>query len=101
MPDFSPQVCASAKKPLFSWCTLETKEAIMEHPQRMADLTVAEVMARWPQTVPYFFRCRMACVGCPIAPFETLAEATAVYGLDLNRFLIELEWAIQQGEKRT
>jgi hybrid cluster-associated redox disulfide protein len=73
----------------------------MEHPQRMANLTVAEVMARWPQTVPYFFHRRMACVGCPIAPFETLAEVAAIYGLDLNRFLVELEWTIQQAEKRT
>jgi hybrid cluster-associated redox disulfide protein len=68
-------------------------------PQLLADLTVAEVMDRWPQTVPYFFRYRMACVGCPIAPFETLAEVAAIYGLDLSRFLIELEWTIEQAER--
>jgi hybrid cluster-associated redox disulfide protein len=73
----------------------------MEHLQLKADFTVAEVISRWPQTIPYFFHSRMACVGCPIAPFETLAEVAAVYGLDLNRFLIELEWTIQQAEKRT
>ena len=73
----------------------------MEYPQLVADLTVAEVMDRWPQTVPYFFRYRMACVGCPIARFETLAEVAAIYGLDLSRFLIELEWIIEQAEKRT
>jgi hybrid cluster-associated redox disulfide protein len=67
----------------------------------MADFTVAEVMDRWPQTVPVFFRYRMTCVGCPVAPFETLAEVAAIYGLDRNRFLIELEWIIEHAEERT
>jgi hybrid cluster-associated redox disulfide protein len=67
----------------------------------MAELTLAKVMDRWPQTVPCFFRYRMACVGCPIARFETLAEAATIYGLDLNRFLIELERIIEHAEERT
>lgn len=70
------------------------------HPRLVADLTVAEVMDRWPQTVPYFFRYRMACVGCPIAHFETLAEVAAIYGLNLSRFLNELEQIIEQAEER-
>ncbi len=73
----------------------------MGHPQLIADLTVAEVMDCWPQTIPVFFRYRMACIGCPIAPFETLAEVAAIYGLNLNRFLSELQQTIQQAEERT
>ena len=72
----------------------------MGHPKLMADLTVAEVMDRWPQTIPVFFRYRMACVGCPIAPFETMAEVAAIYGLNLSRFLNELEQIIEQAEER-
>jgi hybrid cluster-associated redox disulfide protein len=60
---------------------------------------VAEVLERWPQTIPVFFGYRMACVGCPIAPFETLAEVAAVYGLDLGRLLIELEQVLEQAER--
>jgi hybrid cluster-associated redox disulfide protein len=72
----------------------------MEHPRLMADLSVAEVMERWPQTIPFFFRYRMACVGCPIAPFETLVEVAAIYGLDEGRFLSELEQTIQQAQEQ-
>ena len=71
----------------------------MEPPQLLADLTVAEVMGHWPQTVPCFFRYRTACVGCPIAPFETLAEVAAVYGLDLGRLLNELKQVLEQVER--
>jgi hybrid cluster-associated redox disulfide protein len=63
----------------------------MGHPRLAAELTVAEVMDRCPRTIPIFFRYRMACVGCPIASFETLAEVAAIYNLDLSRFLNELE----------
>jgi len=75
----------------------------MEDSHLSAELTVASVLARWPQTIPIFLRHRMACVGCPIAPFETLTDVTAIYGLDLSRFLEELELLIEleEEEKRT
>jgi hybrid cluster-associated redox disulfide protein len=75
------------------------EEATMEHARLATSLTVAEVLARWPQTIPIFLRYRMICVGCPIAPFETLAEVAAIYDLDLSRFLSELEQVIQLTER--
>ena len=70
----------------------------MEQPKLEADLIVADVLAHWPQTIPVFLRRRMACVGCPIAPFETLAEVAAIYNLDLTCFLNELEQTLDQTE---
>lgn len=58
-------------------------------------MTVAEVLSRWPQTIPMFMRHRMACVGCVMAPFESLAEAVAIYDLPLPEFVSELQHAIQ------
>ena len=69
----------------------------MESPQLEADLTVAEVLTRWPQTISVFMHHRMACVGCAIAPFETLAEVAAIYGLNLEYFLRELQEGIEVG----
>jgi hybrid cluster-associated redox disulfide protein len=73
----------------------------MEDPQYLADLKVAEVLECWPETIPVFFRYRMACVGCPIAPFETLAEVVAIYRVDLTQFLNELELVVQPTRERT
>jgi hybrid cluster-associated redox disulfide protein len=53
------------------------------------------VLARWPQTIPVFIHHHMACVGCVMAPFETLAEVALVYRLDLDGFLQELQQAIE------
>jgi len=70
----------------------------MDHLQLEAGLTVAELVTRWPQTIKVFVRHRMACVGCAISPFETLAEVTTIYGLDPNCFLRELAQTIEQSE---
>jgi len=67
----------------------------MRYTQLTTDQTIAEVMDRWPETIPIFFRYRMACVGCPIAPFETLAEVAVIYGLDLECFINELRQVVQ------
>jgi hybrid cluster-associated redox disulfide protein len=67
----------------------------MEQPELEVNLTVAEVLARWPQTIPVFIHHRMACVGCVMAPFETLIEVALVYHLDLDCFMRELQQAIE------
>lgn len=70
----------------------------MEQPQLRGSLTVAEVLVRWPQTISVFLHHRMACVGCAIAPFESLADVATIYELELNDFLEELEYIIAQTE---
>ena len=57
-------------------------------------LTAAEVMQRWPATVPVFIRYCAACVGCPFAPFETLAEIPESCGVRLDDFVRELQQTI-------
>ena len=47
------------------------------------DMTVAEIMSRWPATIGVFMAYEMRCIGCPIAIFHTLAEAAREHRLDL------------------
>lgn len=55
-----------------------------------ADLSVEDVMQAWPGTMRAFLRRRMACVGCAVAPFHTLEDAAAIYGIPAEAFLHEL-----------
>lgn len=65
-------------------------------PQRaLIDMTLAEIMSIWPATLPVFVRHRMLCIGCPISPFHTLADAAAEHGLDLG--LLSAEVAAARG----
>ena len=66
-----------------------------------SQLTVAEVMQRWPATVPVFIRHCLACVGCPFAPFETLDKIPEIFGLPLVEFMRELQQTIDATDGRT
>ncbi len=72
----------------------------MKQPILTANLTVAEVLARWPQTIHVFTRHRMACAGCPLTRFEIVADVAVIYGLNPDHFLSELTQTIQESEER-
>ena len=42
------------------------------------EMTVDEVMRRWPATIRVFLDFRMGCVGCPIGGFHTVYLQTAL-----------------------
>lgn len=62
--------------------------------------TVADLLSRYPQAAAVFSRFRMACVGCTMAPFETLAEAAAAYQLRPEILLRDLRRACGIKAKR-
>ena len=63
---------------------------------QLLSLTVADIMDRWPESVPVFLSHKLDCVGCPMAPFETLAEVIEIYQLPEDVFLGELVAVIKQ-----
>ncbi|PIW26814.1 MAG: hypothetical protein COW30_13080 [Rhodospirillales bacterium CG15_BIG_FIL_POST_REV_8_21_14_020_66_15] len=51
----------------------------------LARMIVDDVLTRWPPAVRAFNRMKMACPGCTMAPFETVGEACAAYGVKVAR----------------
>lgn len=58
------------------------------------DLPLTQVFAIWPATAAVFQSHRMHCLGCPIAPFHTVADACCEYRLDVTAFRAELHRAV-------
>lgn len=54
------------------------------------DLPLTVLFRHWPATAGVFLAHRMVCFGCPIAPFHTVIDACAEYGLDEALFRAEL-----------
>jgi len=50
------------------------------------DLPLSQLFGLWPATASVFRTHRMACFGCPIAPFHTVIDACTEYQLDEERF---------------
>lgn len=63
----------------------------------LEDLSVKEIMDRWPETASAFISRRMHCVGCPIGPFHTLADAAAEHRLDEQALEAAIEGLIRAG----
>ena len=58
------------------------------------DLPLAMLFCRWPDAAGVFLSHRMICFGCPIAPFHTVIDACAEYGLNETLFRAELRAAV-------
>jgi hybrid cluster-associated redox disulfide protein len=52
--------------------------------------TVANILASSPHAARLLLDRRMHCIGCAIAPFETIAEACAIYGVSVDTLLLDL-----------
>ena len=59
------------------------------------DMTVDQVMNRWPASIRVFMDFRMGCVGCPIATFHSVDEAGREHEIDPGVLLLALRAAVQ------
>ena len=48
---------------------------------------IGDVLDIAPQAAPLFFAIGMHCLGCPSSRGETVAEACAVHGVDVEKLL--------------
>ena len=62
------------------------------------DMIVGDVIAHWPATVEVFNARRMACPGCVMAPFMTVAESADAYDLDIGELARDLAERIDDRE---
>ena len=65
------------------------------------DLTVSEVLERWPQTVSAFQRFKTACVGCTMASFDTLRDVARIYNFELEVVMTAMQEAIVESEEES
>ena len=63
------------------------------------DMPMSDVMRQWPETIRIVLRYRMLCVGCPIAPFHTVADACREHSVDQASFLDALNQAVAPGQR--
>ena len=66
-----------------------------------ASQTVATLLANEPRAARVLLDHRMHCAGCPIAPFETLADICVIYGVSLEQLIAELQDHGASGKRET
>ncbi len=57
------------------------------------DMPIGDVVEKYPETAEVMFRHGMHCIGCHVAQFETVEQGAAAHGIDVGKFLKELNEA--------
>lgn len=61
------------------------------------EMSMDEIMREWPTTIGVILAHGMLCVGCPIAAFQTVADAAREHGIAEAELMRDLQAAIKQG----
>lgn len=54
------------------------------------EMTIAEVISRYPWTIELFRRYTLTCDQCQLSEIEDILHGTAVHHIDTERFIHEL-----------
>jgi len=58
------------------------------------EMTIEEIISRYPQTLKVFARFGLDCAGCQIASVEALEHGAGVHRVSIDQLLQELNAAI-------
>ncbi len=59
-------------------------------------MTIEEVVQKYPETRATFERYGLGCVGCQAALFENIEQGAKVHGIDVNALIADLNKQIQK-----
>lgn len=60
------------------------------------DMTITEIVQKYPQTIDVFMENGMGCLGCAAARFENVAQGASVHGMDIDKLIAELNKAVEE-----
>ena len=55
---------------------------------------IQEVVTKYPESVPVFFRHGLGCIGCAAAQFETIEQGAMVHGINVDALIADLNEAV-------
>jgi len=60
------------------------------------DMTIGDVIEKYPETALVFSKFNIGCVGCFAASFETIEDIARVHGTDIEKLVKELNEVIKK-----
>jgi hybrid cluster-associated redox disulfide protein len=53
-------------------------------------MTIGDVVNKYPNTIPVFFKHGLGCVGCAVARFENIRQGAMAHGIDVDLLMKDL-----------
>lgn len=60
------------------------------------DMSIIEIVSKYPETVEVFSAYGMGCIGCMAARFENLEQGAMAHGIDVNKLVDDLNAKIKK-----
>ena len=60
------------------------------------EMTIGEVVARWPQTAGTFLEWGLHCYGCAVARYENIEQGANAHGIDADDLVKALNETIKE-----
>lgn len=60
------------------------------------DMSIMEVVQKYPDTVPVFMSSGMGCIGCAAAHFENIEQGACAHGIDIDELIKNLNAVVEQ-----
>ncbi len=60
------------------------------------EMTIGDVIGKYPDTVPVFFSHGLGCVGCAVARFENIRQGAMAHGINVDALMQDLNQTVQQ-----
>jgi hybrid cluster-associated redox disulfide protein len=60
------------------------------------EMTIAETVSKYPETIPVLMKSGMHCIGCPMALSETLEQGLSLHGMNIDKIIDELNKAARK-----
>ena len=58
------------------------------------DMSILEVVQKYPDTVDVFVNAGMGCLGCAAAPFENIEQGAMAHGIDVDQLVKDLNTVV-------
>jgi hybrid cluster-associated redox disulfide protein len=58
------------------------------------EMTIGEVVEKFPQSVEVFLRHGLMCFGCAVARFENVEQGARAHGIDVEALVTDLNAAV-------
>jgi len=59
------------------------------------EMSIGEVVQKYPQTVKVFLRHGLMCIGCAAARFENLEQGAVAHGINVEALLKDLNAVVE------
>ena len=71
-----------------------------EKPKITKDMSIADIVSKYPETMDVMVKHGMHCIGCAAAHFENLAQGCEAHGIDVDAMVKDMNEAVEKAGKK-